>query len=131
MKPFILTALAIAAPAAAQAPDWSKATQIYITMTDRGFTPHRIVFRRARPYVLHVSNRSDKGHNLTQKSFFEFARVSPQDRIWTRTGQITLGAHERAIIRLIAPDTPPGTYQFSSTTLGDAGSDYKGVFSLR
>jgi hypothetical protein len=35
-------------------------------------------------------------------------------------------------VRLRAPATRPGgTYQFSSTTLGDADDDYKGVFLIR
>jgi len=130
--PLLLAAAAIAAPAVAQAPNWSKAQQISITMTSDRFVPDRIVLRRNTPYVLHIANRSDKGHNLTQKAFFANARIPPADRGWTRDGEVVLKAGERTTIRLIAPGTPRGgTYQFSSTTLADAASEYKGVFIMR
>ncbi|QJU60721.1 hypothetical protein HL653_15850 [Sphingomonas sp. AP4-R1] len=132
MKALLLLSLTLAAPAAAQAPDWAKAKAITITMTDHGYQPGRIILRRDTPYVLHISNRSDKGHNLTQKAFFKFARVAPSDRRWTADGQIVLKAYERATIRFRSPATRSGgTYQFSSTTIGDADSDYTGVFIMR
>jgi hypothetical protein len=132
MKALVLIGLSLAAPAAAQEPDWAKAKAIYITMTDQGYQPGRIALRRNTPYVLHISNRSDKGHNLTQKAFFKFAQVAPSDRRWTVDGQIVLKANERATIRFRSPATRPGgTYQFSSTTIGDADSEYTGVFIMR
>jgi hypothetical protein len=133
MKAALLITLALAAtPAMAQAPDWSKAQSISITMTADGYVPHRIPLRRGGLYVLHVSNRSDKGHNLTQEAFFRSARVHPDDRDLTRDGQLVLKSGERMTIHFRAPTTPAGgTYQFSSTVLADADSDYKGVFVMR
>lgn len=133
MKSLLLVLAALATPAvAAQAPNWSKAQPISITMTEHGFVPRTITVRRDRLYVLRVANRSGKGHNLTQKSFFDNARVAPQDRGWVRDGQIVLKAGERATVHFQAPATRPGgTYQFNSTTLGDADNDYKGVFLIR
>ena len=132
MKLLVLASLALAASAAAQAPNAARAKAVSITMTDRGYVPRRIVLQRGAPYVLHVVNRSDKGHNLTQKSFFHSARVEPHDRGWTRGGRISLEAHRSATIRLRAPMTRPGgTYEFSSTTLGDADNEYTGVFIMR
>ena len=132
MKALILSLAVLAAPAAAQAPNWAKAQPIAITMTDHGFVPRRIALRQGAPYVLRVTNRSDKGHNLTQKAFFAAARLRPEDRGETRDGQIVLRAGERATVRFLAPTTRRGgTYQFSSTTLADASDDYKGVFVIR
>lgn len=132
MKSSILLLIALATPAAAQSPDWSKAQAISITMTDDGYTPDRIVLRRNAPYVLHIANRSEKGHNLTQKAFFAAARVRPDDRGWTRDGEVVLKSGEHTTIHFLAPGTPRGgTYQFSSTTLADAASEYKGVFVMR
>jgi hypothetical protein len=132
MKAFVLALAVLAAPAAAQAPNWSKAQPISITMTDHGFIPRRIAVQRDGLYVLRITNRSGKGHNLTQKSFFANAFIQPQDRAWVRDGQIVLESGQRAVVHLQAPATRRGgTYQFSSTTLGDADDDYKGVFVIR
>ena len=140
MKAFLLAAAALAAPAVAQGPygsadrypDRSRPEPIDIAMTDEGFVPRQIDLRGGAPYVLRVVNRSGKGHNLTQKSFFQNARVAPPDRGWTHDGRISLRPGESAIVHLRAPDTRPGgTYQFSSTVLGDLDSGYKGVFTIR
>lgn len=136
MKALILSLAVLAAPAAAQrpapAPNWAKAQPIAITMTDHGFVPRRIALRQGAPYVLRVANRTDKGHNLTQKAFFAAARVRPQDRGATRDGQIVLRPGERVTVRFTAPVTRRGgTYLFSSTVLADADNDYKGVFVIR
>ncbi|WP_174293221.1 hypothetical protein [Sphingomonas bacterium] len=137
MKMLLVAVAALATPAVAQGldggrPDWSRATPITIEMTDQGFAPREIELRRTAPYVLRVVNRSGKGHNLTQKVFFQLARVAPSDRGWTHDGRISLKPGESATVRFRAPDSRPGgTYEFGSTTLGDAVSDYKGVFLMR
>lgn len=132
MKAVVCAALILAAPAAAQIPDWSKAERISIVMTSQGYQPGRIILRRGAPYVLSVTNRSDKGHNLTQKAFFNLARIAPSDRHWVQDGQIVLKSGERAVVRFQAPTTRPGgRYEFSSTTLGDADSVYTGSFVMR
>ncbi len=132
MKTALLALMAIATPAIAQTPDARAPQPVTITMTDHGFVPRTIVLRRGGSYVLRIANRSDKGHNLTQKAFFRAARLSRKDRGLAGDGQIILAAGERATVRFEAPLTRPGgTYQFSSTTLGDADNDYTGVFRMR
>ncbi len=132
MKTALLALLAIATPALAQTPAARAPEPVAITMTDHGFVPRTIVLRRGGSYVLRVTNRSDKGHNLTQKAFFRAARLSRADRGLASDGQLVLAPGERAMVRFEAPMTRPGgTYQFSSTTLGDADNDYIGVFRMR
>lgn len=128
---YAVLALIAAAPVAAQAP--RPAPQpITITVTDQGYTPRVVTLRAGQPYVLRVVNRGDKGHNLTQKAFFERAEVDPADRPVVGGGTITLPAHERAVVHFVAPYARPGaTFQFSSTVLADAGSDFKGTFRIR
>jgi hypothetical protein len=130
-KPAILAALALAAaPALSQSAP--KPQDVYVIMSDRGFTPREVVMRRGAPYVLHIVNRSGKGHNLTQEAFFRSARVAPVDRGWTRNGRISLRPGEHVEIHLDAPTTRRGgTYEFSSTVLGDSDDDYKGRFLIR
>lgn len=132
MKTALLALVALAAPAIAQTPDWRTAQSVNITMTDHGFVPRNIALRRGGLYVLHIANRTDKGHNLTQEAFFAAARVADEDRRWTADGKIVLAARQRATVRFQAPLTRSGgRFQFSSTTLGDAANDYKGVFQMR
>ena len=126
-----LLALALALPAAAQMPG-QRAQPITVTMTDRGFIPADVVVQRGAPYVLHLENRSNKGHNLTQKEFFQLARVAPADQGVARDGKIVVPAGGRATVHFIAPmSRPGGEFQFSSTTVADAPRDYKGRFLIR
>ena len=129
----LAAATAVIAPAGAQrAPDWTRAAPIRITMTANGYAPARIVLKRGAPYVLTVVNRSDKGHNLTQEAFFRSARVRSGERGWTRKGQIVLAPGESTRVVFQAPMTRSGgRYVFTSTVLGDAGKDYRGVFIIR
>ncbi|MET3827262.1 hypothetical protein ABIC16_002955 [Sphingomonas sp. PvP055] len=132
MKPILLGMIALATPVAAQSPDWRKAQPISIRMTDDGFIPRSIPVRQGAPYVLRIVNRSDKGHNLTQEAFFDQAQVAGRDRNKIHGGKIVLASGEGMTVRFRAPVTRRGgTYQFSSTTLGDAGKDYTGVFLIR
>lgn len=132
MKTVLLALIALATPAVAQPSDRRAPQPVRIAMTDHGFVPRTITLRRGGSYVLHITNRSDKGHNLTQKAFFAASRVAREDRRVADDGQIVLAAGERATVRFEAPLTRPGgTFQFSSTTLGDADNDYTGVFRMR
>lgn len=132
MKALIFAALVLAAPAVSQAPDWSRAHRIAIAMTEEGYTPARLILRRGELYTLRITNRTDKGHNLTQKAFFRSARIAPADRPVVGNGQIVLRAGESAVVHFRAPTTRPGGhYQFSSTTLGDAADIYTGLFVMR
>ena len=130
----LLAALALPLPLQAQTHRQARVLPrpIDIAMTDNGFLPAEVTLRRGAPYVLRVTNRSSKGHNLEQKAFFRLAEVAPEDAGWTRDGRISLRPGESAIVHLRAPlSRPGGTFEFSSTVLGDAGRDYKGVFVMR
>ena len=129
MKTVLLGLLALATPAVAQAPNWAKGTPIYVTMTNRGFTPRRIQLKANTVYTLHVTNRSDQGHNLTARGFFSrAARVAPRDRGWVAHDRLSLEAGQRATVHFILPNMPPSRYEFRSTTLADAATDYRGGF---
>ncbi|MGI4733155.1 MAG: cupredoxin domain-containing protein [Janthinobacterium lividum] len=131
----LLATAAVAVPALAQSggpASRMRPQPIAITMTDHGFAPSRFSLRGGARYVLRIANRSGTGHNLTQNAFFANAGIAPEDCRAANGGQISLRPGESVVIRLRAPDTRPGgTYQFTSTVLGDAGKDYKGVFVIR
>lgn len=131
MKILILAALAIAAPAAAQKPNWTKGTAVSVTMTNHGFQPERIVMKQSATYILHFRNRSDRTHNFSAPTFFKIARVSPADQAWVSKNQVELRPGQAAIVHIIAPDTPSARYEFRSTRIEDAASKMKGAIYVR
>jgi uncharacterized cupredoxin-like copper-binding protein len=131
MKILILAALAIAAPAVAQKPNWTKGTAVSIVMTNRGFVPERIVMKRGATYILHFRNRSDRTHNFAAGTFFKYARVSPADQAWVTKNEVQLRPGEAATIHIIAPDTPSARYDYRSTRIEDAASNMKGAIYVR
>lgn len=135
-KRLLLAALAVAGPAAAQGgaasvPSWSKGAPLTITVTNQGFTPRRIAMKSGQGYVLHVANRSDRGHNFSARSFFKLARVDPRDQAWVAEDEIKLAAGQRATVHIIAPTTPGARYDYRSTVLADAGEKMRGAIYVR
>ena len=132
MKLMPVAALALAVPAFAQPRAPVRPLRIDLTMTHGGFVPNQVSIRSGAPYTLRITNRDGTGHNLTQEVFFREARVDPADRDLVPDGKIVLGAGQRVAVHFQAPLNRPGaTYQFSSTVLRDAASDYKGGFVIR
>lgn len=132
MKTALLALVAVTTPAVAQTVERRAEKPVTIVMTDEGFAPRNVTLQRGHPYVLNLVNRSTKGHNLTQRAFFDAALVRGDDRRWVADGQIVLAAGERARVHFRAPSTRSGgSFEFSSTTLGDADKDYKGFFHIR
>jgi len=102
---FFALALAALAPAAtAQAP-----TVLNVELSSFKFTPHDIVLDHGRPYVLHLSNVADGGHDFTAHEFFAAAAVAPADRALVGEGEVEVPAGEARDIHLTAP-TAPGSY---------------------
>ena len=128
-----LPILALAAlPAATQAPvNWAKGTPLTVTMTNRGFSPARIVMRQGRQYVLRVRNPSDRTHTFSAKQFFAKARVSPRDQGLVPRDEVELKPGRSATLHLVAPTTPSALYTFKSTRVADAATDFKGEIVIR
>lgn len=124
-------ALAAAAPAIGQTPDWSKGKPVTIAMTDQGFAPAAVTLKSGASYVLHIVNRSDRAHNLSAKTFFDLALVDPRDQAWVAKDSVDLNAHGSATIHIVAPTTPGAKYAFRSTRIEDAGSKMKGAIYVR
>ena len=128
---FLVPALALAAPATTQVPNWAKGTPITVTMTNHGFSPARLTLRRSGAYTVRFRNPSDRTHTFTAKSFFAQARVSPADQAWISKNEIELKAGQNATLHLIAPDTPRAIYPYRSTRLEDATAKMKGEIHIR
>ncbi|PZU10372.1 cupredoxin domain-containing protein [Sphingomonas sp.] len=121
----------IAAPAAAQAPNWAKGTQITVTMTNKGYAPRRITMRQGAQYVLRLRNPSDRAHTFAAKEFFAQARISPRDQGLIPRNEVVLKPGRSATLHIVAPTTPNALYTFKSTRIQDAASDFKGEIVVR
>lgn len=73
------------------------------------FAPSMVQLDHGRPYVLHLVNISDGGHNFVAKEFFAAARVDPADQGKIRNGRVEVGGGQQVDIRLTAPG--PGRYK--------------------
>jgi uncharacterized cupredoxin-like copper-binding protein len=106
---FILTAALVLAPlaAAAQAPDWSRASRVEVTLANFSYSPQRIHLRAGQPVVLHLVNSASGGHDFTAARFFSAASIRPQDRGAIGAGRVELRGHQSRDIYLVPS---AGTY---------------------
>jgi len=63
-------ALALAAPARASDPDWSKAETVTMTMSEYQFSPNALTFKRGVAYRLHLVNKGKELHELDGPRFY-------------------------------------------------------------
>ena len=98
-----LAAAFAAAPlaATAQAPDWSRASRVEVTLANFSYTPRRIHLRAGQPAVLHLVNSASGGHDFTAGAFFSAASVRPQDRGAIKSGSVELRGHQSRDIYLV------------------------------
>lgn len=101
----LLTAImfAAAAPASAQAIDWSGAITLTIELNDYKLLPETLILYEGQPYRLHFVNSASRGHNFTASRFFGAAMIAPGDAAMVADGQIELDEGESAIVHLIPP----------------------------
>ena len=100
---FALAAALAAAPfaAGAQAPDWSRATRVEVTLANFSYSPRRIHLRAGQPVVLHLVNSASGGHDFTAGAFFSAASIRPQDRGAVNGGRVELRGHQSRDVALV------------------------------
>jgi uncharacterized cupredoxin-like copper-binding protein len=98
---FIFLAAALAAPAAAQAPDWAHASRVDVTLANFSYSPKTIHLRAGRPVVLHLVNSASGGHDFTARQFFAAAAVRPQDRGAIAGGSVELKGRQSRDVGLV------------------------------
>jgi plastocyanin len=105
----VLAAAVMAAPLAAdaQAPDWSHAVRVDVTLANFSYSPARIHLRAGQPAILHLVNAASGGHDFTASQFFSAATVRPQDRGAIDAGRVELRGHQSRDIYLVPS---AGTY---------------------
>jgi len=75
----LLAALALAAPARAADPDWSKAETVTMAMSEYKYSPDALTFKKGVAYRLHLMNTGKKLHELDGPQFFAAISVgNPQ-----------------------------------------------------
>ena len=120
----IAAALALAAPAVAQAPpDWSRAASVEVVLKSFSFTPQTLRLRAGVPVRLTLRDVKG-GHNFAAPAFFAAARIAPGDAGKVVKGKVELRGGESAVIRLIPA---AGVYKLSCTHFLHSGFGMKGT----
>lgn len=100
-----------ASPGSAQAPDYSRATEVEVVLTSFSFTPKTLRLRAGVPVRLTI--RDEKGgHNFAAPAFFAKAKIAPEDAAKIRRGKIELEGGDAVTIRLVPA---AGSYKLTCT----------------
>lgn len=115
MRPILLAALLIAAPAAAQrAPEWRTAPEQDVLLRPFAYEPSIIRLRAGQPVKLRFVNQGRATLGFSAPGFFAAARIRPRDRGAVRGGSLRLAPGERITIALVPA---PGRYRARSRNL--------------
>src|SRR6476620_2028392 len=108
--------------AAAQAPDYARATAVEVEVRSFAFTPGTIHLRAGVPVRLTIRDTKG-GHNFAAPKFFAAARIAPEDAAKVRGGKIELEGGDAVTIRLVPA---AGTYKLTCTHFLHASFGMKG-----
>lgn len=119
----IMLSLLLAAPSAAQGPDWSRAARVEVALASFKYNPKTIRLPAGRPVVLHLVNTGRGGHDFTARDFFAAAAIRPADRAAVQGGRVELKGGQSRDIALVPK---AGHYRLKCThtlhsTLGMTG----------
>ena len=89
------------AASAANAPDWQRASQVDVELSNFAFAPSRLVLRRDQPYRLHLTNRGSSGHDFSSPAFFKAAVIATEDAAVVAKGRIEVQKGESREVRII------------------------------
>ena len=96
-----LIALCLAAPAAAQQPEWRTAREYEVLMRPFAFEPQPIRLQAGRPVKLRFLNQGQATFSFAAPDFFRAARVRPVDADAVADGHLRLAPGETRIIALV------------------------------
>jgi len=106
-----LLAFLLAAPAAAQQPEWRTAREYEVLMRPFAFEPQPIRLQAGRPVKLRFLNQGQATFSFAAPDFFRSARVRPVDAEAVADGHIRLAPGETRTIALVPA---PGRYRARS-----------------
>ena len=111
---FLFLALLLAAPAAAQEPEWRTAPEYDVLLRPYAYEPQTIRLAAGRPVKLRFVNQGQATFSFSAGDFFRAARVRSGDAEAVGDGQIRLAPGERRTIALVPA---PGRYRARSGNL--------------
>ena len=97
----LLLALLIAAPAAAQEPEWRTARQYDVLMRPWDYQPATIRLEARRPVKLRFINQGQATFSFSAPGFFRAARIRGGDADIAAGGHIRLAPGEQRVIALV------------------------------
>ena len=106
-----LFALLLAAPAAAQEPEWRTAREYEVLLSPFAFAPDPIRLEAGRPVRLRFLNQGQATFSFSADDFFRSARVRSGDAEAVADGHIRLAPGEARTIALVPA---PGRYRARS-----------------
>lgn len=110
----LLCAFLLAAPAAAQEPEWRTAPEFDVLMRPWAFEPAPLRLPAGRPVKLRFVNQGQATFSFSAGDFFRTARVRRRDAEAVNDGSIRLAPGERRTIALVPA---PGRYRARSGNL--------------
>ena len=111
---FLILLLLVAAPAAAQEPEWRAAREYEVLLRPFDFDPGTIRLEAGRPVKLRLINQGQASFSFSARDFFRAARVRSIDADLVADGHVRLAPGE---IRTIALVPAPGRYRVHSGNL--------------
>jgi len=111
--------------------NWISAKEVQVDMTEYQFNPAEINLSKCQPYLLKLSNRGQKGHDLNSPGFFKsiIAKDERSERIETYPfDEIDVGVGKQASL-LFVPMTK-GKFNFKCDKFGHAAHGMKGTISV-
>lgn len=107
----LLFALIVAAPAAAQEPEWRAAPEYDVLMHPWAYEPDPIRLRAGQPVKLRFVNQGQATFSFSAGDFFRAARVRSGDSERVADGHLRVAPGERVTIALVPA---PGRYRARS-----------------
>ena len=107
----LFAALILAAPAAAQEPEWRRAADADVLLEPFDIEPDPIRLEAGRPVRLRFVNSGQRTLSFSAPDFFRAARIRTGDGEDLEDGDFRLGAGERRTIVLVPA---PGRYRMRS-----------------
>lgn len=113
----------VSSPVLAQAPDWSQAAQVTVTLSSFHFDPGTVHLHSGQPVVLHLVNGGSGGHNFSAPEFFAAAQIRAQDQASVQKGTVEVSGHAAKDIALVPHR---GTYKLHCTHMMHSAFGMKG-----
>ncbi len=110
----LLSLFFLAAPAAAQEPEWRSAAEYDVLLRPWAYEPNPIRLEAGRPVRLRFVNQGQATHSFSAREFFRAARVRSGDSDDLADGHFRLGPGERRTIALVPA---PGRYRVRSANI--------------